>query len=127
MISDQLKYINLSTRKKNGNYIDTPVWFAVDKQTNALYIYSLKKAGKVKRIKNFPDVKIAACNYRGKLEAEWQSAKAELINNSEEIAAAYRLLRNKYGITFRIGDVFSWIVGNYHRRQIIKVYLTPVA
>ena len=127
MISDQLKYINLSTRKKNGNYVDTPVWFAVDEQTNTLYIYSLKKAGKVKRIRNFPDVKIAACNYRGKLEAEWQSAKAELINDSEEIAAAYRFLRHKYGITFRIGDVFSWIVGNYHRRQIIKIYLTPVA
>ena len=124
MISDKTKYINLSTRKRNGSFVGTPVWFAQVGETNNYYIFSLAKAGKVKRIRNFPDVRIAICDGRGKLKSEWMAAQAKLINDPAEITVAYRFLRNKYGITFRIGDVFSWIVGNYHRRQIIKVHIT---
>ena len=124
MISDKTKYINLSTRKRNGSFVDTPVWFAQAGETNNYYIFSLVKAGKVKRIRNFPDARIAICDGRGKLKSEWMAAQAKLINDPAEITVAYRFLRNKYGITFRIGDVFSWIVGNYHRRQIIKVHIT---
>ena len=127
MISDRAQYINLSTRKRNGSFVDTPVWFAQARETNNYYIFSLKKAGKVKRIRNFTAVKIATCNYRGKLNSKWLAATAKLIEDSEEITIAYRFLRNKYGLTFRIGDVFSWIVGNYHRRQIIKVCITKNA
>jgi hypothetical protein len=28
MISNQEKYINLSTRKRDGSFVATPVWFA---------------------------------------------------------------------------------------------------
>ena len=120
MISNQEHYINLSTRKREGSFVNTPVWFAQEGETDNYYVYSLRKAGKVKRIRNFPDVRVAPCNFSGKLKGDWIDATADLIDESENIKFAYSLLRGKYGIRFRIGDFFSWIVGNYYRRQIIR-------
>ena len=64
-ISSQERYINLSTRKRDGSYVNTPVWFAQEGDTNKYYVYSLRNVGKVKRIKNFPEVKVGICTYRG--------------------------------------------------------------
>ena len=120
MISNREHYINLSTRKRDGSFVNTPVWFAQEGETNNYYVYSLKNVGKVKKIRNFPDVKVATCNFSGKLKGNWVDAKADLVDESENIKTAYEYLRKKYGIRFRVGDFFSWIKGTYHRRQIIR-------
>ena len=120
MISNQEHYINLSTRKRDGSFVNTPVWFAQEGETINYYVYSLDNSGKVKRIRNFPDVKVATCNFSGKLKGNWVDAKADLVDESEKIKTAYTCLRKKYGIKFRIGDFFSWIKGTYHKRQIIR-------
>ena len=120
MISNQEHYINLSTRKRDGTFVQTPVWFAQEEKTNDYYIYSFKNAGKVKRIRNVPDIKVATCNFSGKLKGDWIDARADLIDESEIIKFAYSILKSKYGIRFRIVDFFSWIVGRYYRRQIIR-------
>jgi hypothetical protein len=120
MISNQEHYINLSTRKRDGSSVNTPVWFAQRGKTNNYYVYSLDNSGKVKRIRNFPDVKIATCKFSGKRKSDWVDARAELVYESEHIRIAYECLGEKYGIRFRIGDFFSRIKGTYHRRQIIR-------
>ena len=120
MISNREHYINLSTRKRDGSFVNTPVWFAQEGETNNYYVYSLDNSGKVKRIRNFPDVKVATCKFSGKRKSDWVDAKADLVDESENIKTAYECLRNKYGIRFRVGDFFSWIKGTYHRRQIIR-------
>ena len=127
VIPDHEKYLNLSTRKKNGRFVDTPVWFAWERETSNYYMFSMKngkKAGKVKRIRNFPDVKVATCTFSGQLKGDWTNARAELIDDLQQIEFAYALLRKKYGMSFRIGNIFSRLVGNYRRRQIIKVDVT---
>ena len=120
MISNREHYINLSTRKRDGSFVNTPVWFAQEGETNNYYVYSLNNSGKVKRIRNFPEVKVATCNFSGKRKSDWIDAKADLVDEPENIMVAYSCLRKKYGIRFRVGDVFSWIKGTYHRRQIIR-------
>ncbi len=127
MIADQEKYLSLSTRKRDGSFVNTPVWFAREQESSHYYIFSLKtgkKAGKVKRIRNFHDVKVAACSVSGQLTGDWIDARAELIDESQQVEFAYSLLRKKYGLGLRIGDFFSRLVGNYQRRQIIKVDIT---
>ena len=49
-------YLNLSTQKRDGSWVNTPVWFAPE--GNKFYLFSEGKAWKVKRIRNFPNVKI---------------------------------------------------------------------
>ncbi|PPR79537.1 MAG: hypothetical protein CFH01_00368 [Alphaproteobacteria bacterium MarineAlpha2_Bin1] len=121
MISKNENYISLSTQKKDGTFINTPVWFAQEGNLNNYYVYTLKSSGKVKRIRNFTSVKIAPCNFSGKIRGCWENAKAELIVEEETINLAYSLLRSKYGIIFKIGDFLSWVIGNYSKRQIIKL------
>ena len=120
MISNQETYINLSTRKKDGSFVNTPVWFAQEGETNNYYVYSLDNSGKVKRIRNFPEVKVGICTFSGKPKGGWAYAMADLVDEPETTKVAYSILRKKYGIRFRVGDFFSWIKGTYHRRQIIR-------
>ena len=120
MISNQEKYINLGTQKRDGSFVNTPVWFAQEGEKNNYFIFSNNIAGKIKRIRNFPLVKVSVCNYKGDSLGEWYPAKAELIDEPEKVNLAFSELRNKYGWQIRIGDFFSKISGRYYKRQIIK-------
>jgi hypothetical protein len=126
MISNQEKYINLSTRKRDGSFVNTPVWFAQEGETNNYYVFSLKNVGKVKRIRNFPEVKVGICTFSGKQKGGWAYAIADLVDEPETTKVAYSTLRKKYGSRFRIGDLFSWIKGTYHKRQIIRFSLRMI-
>ena len=57
------KYINLETYRKNGQAVQTPVWFVIDGRT--LYIRTDMSSGKVKRAKNNPHVRLTPCKIRG--------------------------------------------------------------
>ncbi len=122
-LSDRERYISLSTRKRDGSFVDTPVWFAQAATAGRFYVFSLRTAGKVKRIRNFPEVRVAPCTYKGKLKGDWQQARAVLVDDPAVIEEAYKFFRAKYGLTFRISDFFSRLVGNYQRRQFIQVEL----
>ena len=120
MFSTQQHYINLSTKKRDGSFINTPVWF-VHADPLTLYVYSVQNSGKVKRIRNFRRVRMANCSVTGKLRGAWVSGDALLVDKNKEIEAAFSLLRKKYGYRFFIADICSKIVGNYNRRQIIRL------
>ncbi len=87
------KYLNLETYRRNGTPVATPVWFAEER--GVFYIYSLAGAGKVKRIRNNPQVRIAPCDIRGKPRGEWAKARAR-IASPEEARRAHQLLNRKY-------------------------------
>ena len=59
------RYLSLETYRRTGQAVATPVWFVVDR--DVIYVYSLATAGKVKRIRNNPRVRIAPCDARGRL------------------------------------------------------------
>ena len=98
------KYLNVETFRKNGAGVATPVWFAED--GGILYIYSLANAGKVKRIRNNPRVRVMACDVRGKPKGEWVEGRARILDAAES-DQAQRLLDKKYGLIKRIGGLFS--------------------
>tara|TARA_B100001013_G_scaffold74414_1_gene39615 strand:+ start:94 stop:474 length:381 start_codon:yes stop_codon:yes gene_type:complete len=119
MIIDKEKYINLSTQKKDGTFVNTPVWFAQDEDKNSFYVFSNGRAGKVKRIRNFSSVKVAICNFKGDLHGEWLHAEAQLLDQEEFIKLGYKLLQKKYP-SMRIIDFFSKLSRNYKQRQLIE-------
>ena len=123
MISNKEKYINLSTRKKDGTFVNTPVWFVQEDNKNIFYVFSAGEAGKVKRIKNISLVKVAICNVRGDLRGDWIEAKAELVDKEESIRLAYSHFQRKYGLTIKVFDFFSKLFGKYKKRQVIKFNL----
>ena len=98
------KYLNLETYRKNGEAVATPVWFAED--AGVLYIYSLANAGKVKRIRNNPRVRVMPCDVRGKPKGEWVEALARVLDDAGA-ERAHRLLDKKYGWMKKIGGLYS--------------------
>ena len=78
------KYILLTTFRKNGTAVPTPVWFAQDKDdkdkdNDKLYVKTRVDAGKTKRIRNHPQVRVAPCNIRGKVTGPDFSASARIL------------------------------------------------
>ena len=105
------KYLNLETFRKTGVGVRTPVWFAQDARDQAvMYVYSAPEAGKVKRIRNNPKVRIAPCDFRGNLRGAWVDGAARICS-SDEAAHGQELLRKKYGWLKIIGDFFSKLRG----------------
>lgn len=98
------KYLNLETYRKNGTAVATPVWFAED--GDVLYIYSLANAGKVKRIRNNPRVRVMPCDMRGNPKSEWVEARARILDTAGA-ERAHRLLDKKYGWMKKVGSLYS--------------------
>ena len=120
LISDDEKYFNLGTLKKNGAYVDTPVWFAKDKLGPGFYVLANVNSGKIKRLRNFDSARIAICDWKGRLKGDWQLANAELV---DEFVDMIRLFRSKYGFQFYVFEFFSWLSGKRKERQMILVTL----
>ena len=98
------KYINVETFRKNGAGVVTPVWFA--EKEGVLYIYSLSTAGKVKRIRTNPRVRVMPCDIRGKPKGEWVEGCARILD-AAGAERAHKLLDKKYGLVKRMGGLFS--------------------
>lgn len=112
-------YISFASRKKSGEFVATPVWFAPD--GDSYYLFSAGEAGKVKRLRNFSEARIAACTVTGKLTGEWVDTQAYLLQTPADSDKALKALRRKYGLQMAIGDCFATLTGKMNRRQYIRV------
>jgi len=113
-------YLNLETYRKSGAAIQTPVWFATDGD-GTIYVYSLAKAGKVKRVRNNGKVRIAPCDVRGRLEGDWIDARA-VVADPGAAAHGQQLLDRKYWMK-RVGNVWSRLLGRRH--AVIAITTQP--
>ncbi|MEH6584533.1 MAG: PPOX class F420-dependent oxidoreductase [Halioglobus sp.] len=112
-------YFSFSTLKKSGERVATPVWFAPD--GDSYYLFSAGEAGKVKRLRNFSECRIAACTMSGKLTGEWIEAEGTLLDSAEDNRTALDALRRKYGLQMKLMDFFSGLSGKTARRAYIRV------
>jgi PPOX class probable F420-dependent enzyme len=80
----------LTTRKRDGTAVSTPVHIALGPDGRA-YFRTWSTAGKAKRMRNFPQVWIAPCTVRGKATGRQQQATAVLLTGPEAVAAAQAL------------------------------------
>lgn len=87
------RYLSLATFRKSGVAVCTPIWFAED--DNKLYFMTNSKLGKVKRIRNNPQVMIAPCTIRGKITGPEFAATVRILG-AEQSDRVRRLIRAKY-------------------------------
>jgi len=87
------KYVLLTTFRKNGVAVPTPVWFG--EQDSNLYVMTRSDMGKTKRIRNNPQVKVAPCTIRGKVTGPEFAATARILP-PEEQRSARQTLNRKY-------------------------------
>ena len=114
-------YLSFATKKRSGEFVATPVWFAPFE--GSYYLFSAGGAGKVKRLRNFPESRMAPCTMRGALTGDWLDTQAEVLHTDAEKRTALQALRRKYGLQMKIGDLFANISGKMAKRAYIKVDL----
>lgn len=87
------KYISLTTFRKTGVGVATPVWFG--EQDGKLYIMTRSDMGKTKRIRNNPQVKVAPCTIRGKVTGPDFSGTARILPTHDD-PKARQAVNRKY-------------------------------
>ena len=97
------KYISLETYKKDKTSVRTPVWFVID--NDCIYITTKESTGKVKRLRNNQNVRIAICSMKGQIKNEWVNGIAKTIvgDNAEKII---KLRKKKIWFLCKINQCF---------------------
>ena len=98
------KYISLETYKKNNQSVKTPVWFVI--KNNLVYVVTRDQTGKVKRLRNNQNVKIATCTIKGKITGDWVTGTAKILSD-EETSEAVKWRDKKYGFMAKIAKFLS--------------------
>jgi uncharacterized protein len=88
--------IALTTFRKTGQRVVTPVWFAISLGT--IYVETHADAGKLKRLRHTARVTLAPCTYSGKVTGSVSEGNARILTESEESTAASAALSKKYGL-----------------------------
>ncbi len=102
------RYARLSTFRKNGEAVPTPVWFA--RSGSVLYVITGRDSGKAKRIRNNPEVLVAPSDIRGRPKGEDARAVARLTDQRKGDPAD-RALRAKYGWQYRVFEFVERLRG----------------
>jgi uncharacterized protein len=104
-------FIALTTYRKNGTSVMTPVWFV--QRDGKLFIWTAKDSGKVKRLKNNPCVQLGPSNHSGKLLGAVQVGLAHFV-----LRANYPVLdkafKAKYGWQVKLFSLIWKIQGHQH-------------
>jgi PPOX class probable F420-dependent enzyme len=115
-------YVSLTTYRKNGTPVATPVWLVVD--DGRLYVWTEAASGKVKRLRRDGRVKVVVCDVRGRMapgaaEAEGTGRLLDA-GGTEKVR---RLMGRKYRM-FRLGDWWSRLSGRRRRHPIATVEIS---
>src|SRR5215471_5904395 len=88
--------IALTTFRKTGQRVVTPVWFA--QRLGTIYVETHADAGKLKRLRHTTRVTLAPCTYSGKVTGAVSEGHARILTEPEECTAASAALAKKYGV-----------------------------
>ena len=99
------KYLSLETYKRDNTPVQTPVWFVID--NDQLYITTKETTGKVKRLRNNQNARIAVCSMKGDIKSNWVDVGLEKIPEESNVEKIVKLRKKKYGFSARLVSMFT--------------------
>ncbi len=115
------RYARLTTYRRDGRAVATPVWFALD--ADRVYVWTDAASGKAKRIRANGRAAVAPCDARGQTKARDIAATARVLPASEQ-AHGQRLLATKYSRLKPLIDLWtSFGVAVLRKRRPVEVYV----
>ena len=123
------RFVSLTTFRRSGAPVSTPVWCARD--GDGLVVTTTAGSGKAKRIRNDPHVVLAACGPRGNVAAGAPhfDAHAEVAGSVEQEQRRTGLLKAKYGLQYRAFKLVAWVIEHVRRTPeewiILRVSAPP--
>ena len=116
---DQNRYMSLTTFRKTGAEVKTPVWFAA--LGGKVYCFSAPNVGKLKRLRNSPKARIAPCDVRGNVLGAWRDTSARIVDDAELVERVYGAFGEKYGWQIALFNFGARLVGRFKKRVFIEV------
>lgn len=120
------KYLGLTTFKRDGTGVVTPVWFV--REAGRLLVETDAESYKVKRIRREPMVSVTLCSARGRLLENPVPARAEILPD-DEIPRVEELMARKYRVEVLFFKPLRAMqrtlhIGRYRGKSVI-VAITP--
>jgi uncharacterized protein len=115
------KYVSLTTFRKDGTAVATPVWLAVD--GDEVFIVSDADAWKVKRIRRDGHVSVAVCDLRGQIAPDALRAEGTArVLDDAGTQKVRKLIARKY-VSSRVGN---WFVRVLHlpKKPVVGIAVT---
>jgi PPOX class probable F420-dependent enzyme len=124
------KYISLTTYKRDGTPVATPVWIAPAEQG---YVFTTGPATwKARRLRRDPRVQVQICDVRGRIKpgAAIYAGTGAVKEDAATVAAAEAAIHDKYGWQFRATQVVEAVrrvfhVGKGQAGAAIELRLAP--
>jgi uncharacterized protein len=91
------KYVSLTTFRRDGTPVSTPVWFVAE--NGSLLVETDGGSYKVRRIRRNDSVTVAPCNATGRVMGEAVVARAAILP-PDELPRVERLLHRKYRLDY---------------------------
>ena len=123
------KYISLTSFRRDGSGVATPMWFVAE--NGHLVVETDADSYKVKRIRRDPHVRIAVCDARGRLRGEAVDAEATVLPESER-ERVEQLLARKYRIDrFTVLPLYRLVMrlrgrGSRTQEHPIAIAIAPI-
>ncbi len=107
-------YVSLTTFRRTGVPVSTPVWAAPDGDT--LVVWTRADSGKVKRLRHTSRVTVAPCDVRGRTSGPAVEGLADFVADTDR-EPAIAALRRAYGLKFTLGNATSRLWHRLTRRS----------
>ncbi len=120
--------IALTTFRKTGQAVTTPVWFAISLGT--IYVETHADAGKLKRLRHTARVTLAPCTYSGKVTGSVSEGNARILTESQESTAASAALSKKYGLMRNLFHFVRNILRMLQRKanvDVVYIAIEPIS
>ncbi|MDI5938378.1 MULTISPECIES: PPOX class F420-dependent oxidoreductase [unclassified Micromonospora] len=118
------KYVLLTTFRKDGRPVPTPVWVVRD--GDALAAWTVADSGKVKRIRRSGEVTVAPCDVRGRPHGAAVPGRAAICDPAQT-RRIRELLKQKYRLVGRLSLLGSRLRRGEGGTVGIRVILTEGA
>jgi PPOX class probable F420-dependent enzyme len=102
------KYVALTTFRRTGAPVTTPVWFAPSLDEPGMFaVITVDDTGKTKRLAHTDSVDLQACDIRGRVApgAPTFHGTARVVRDAEAVASVRRAIVARYGLPARFSDL----------------------
>lgn len=127
------RYVSITTRKRDGSTVSSPVWIAPLGDGTAGFTTG-SDSGKVKRIRNFPDVTLRPCDARGRVAAGAPEVRATAsVVDAADAAPVKAAVKQKYGWQYTLVEVSGTVRGWFSKAStgdsaiVLRVDTTPTS
>lgn len=119
---DDSRYIALTTYRRDGRPVTTPVWVAA--LEGKIYVFTANSTGKAKRVRATGRVRFAPCSMNGRrILGEWREGTGRVVHDEALRDRAVAALREKYGWQLSSALLVYRLRGSYRDRVVLE--LTP--